>query len=181
MKYLVISIVLGFNLVIISAQSRKQDRPGVSASQVSSPVPIVFGKRDDGLPEKMIVQGKIEDLTFAEVACGDIAWSGTLRVRLAQPIRNYPYDDVFIVVSCFPEFEKFKSNRALYINRPVSLRVSKLYPKYRFGVIKDIKKVPCAYELIINKLDSKRVPFYCTQESISESIESVENKQREKQ
>lgn len=180
-KHLVISIVLVFNLMVVAAQSKKPDPLVVLASQISSPVPIVFGKREDGLPEKMILRGTIVDLTFAEVACGGVAWSGTLQVRLAQPIPDYPYDNVFIVISCFPEFEKFKSDRALYISRPVSLEVSKLYPEYRFGLIQDIKKVPCAFGLVINKLDSKKAPFYCTQENISESIEAAERSQREKQ
>ena len=167
--------------MLVAAQSSKHARNVVLPDRISSPVPIVFGTHQDGLPDTMLLQGTIVDLTFAEVGCGYIAWSGTLQVRQSQPIAGYPHQDVFIVLSCFPEFEKFKNNRDLYINQPISLTVSKLYPEFRFGAIKDIKKVPCAYELIVNNLDSKKVPFYCTQESISESIEATQNKKREKQ
>ena len=181
LKSIAIIVLLTLSLLVVVGQSILSDDPVVLASQVSVPVPIVFAKKGDGLPEKMKLQGTIVDLTFDQAGCGIIAWSGTLQVKLTEPIAGYPYDDVFLVLPCFPDFEKFKADKALYVNRRVSLEVSKFYPEYRFGLIKDMKSVPCAYELITNKLDSKKTPFYCTQENISESIEAVENKQREKQ
>jgi hypothetical protein len=172
---------IGFGITLAFQPVNSQTKaPKELASRVSGPVPIVFGKRDDGLPETLALHGTIEDLAFSQAGCGVVAWSGTLKVKLTQPIAAYSHDSVFIVLTCFPDFEEFKDNRALYIGRSVSLKVSKLYPEYRFGVIKDIKKAPCAFGLINNSLDSKKVPFYCTRENISESIKANENQQKVK-
>jgi len=178
-KIILAVIVLAITFVAVSPQTKKRRQiPPIAPKDISGPVAIVFGERKDGLPEKLTIKGTITDLTFADSGCGGIAWSGTLKVKLSEPIPEYHFADVFLVLSCFPEFEQFKK-REQYIGRPVSLTVSKLYPDYRFGAIKDIDKVPCAFEIIVNELDSNKVPFYCTEESISKSIEATE-RSREK-
>ncbi len=167
---LVILVFIGDPLTV--AQSQSQSRIEFTASEVSSPVPVVFGRKDDGLPEKMGVRGVIKDLTFISAGCGGVAWAGTLRIRLDEKISGYSPEDVFVVVGCFPDFEKFGYQRDRYLNQSVMLTVSKLYPEYQFGVFADINKVPCPFDLITNKINSKGVPFYCTNENISDGIET---------
>ena len=127
----------------------------------------------------MVVHGTIADLTFADAACGIVAWGGTLRIKLTQSIPGYRYDDVFVMVPCFPDFEKYGNDRLKYIDKSVALDVAKLYPEYKYGLFADIKKVPCPFEIITNKLDSKKVPFYCTGASVSQNIEALEKKHSE--
>jgi hypothetical protein len=172
MKCLLSCLALALGGLLVFGQSSDRDRGKLKASEISAPVPIVFGRKNDGLPEKIEVRGTIEDLTFARAGCGVVAWGGTLRVRLDRKIPGYPYKDVFIVISCFPDFEKF-DHRDQYIDKPVALALSKLYPQYQFGMFKDINKVPCAFDLITNQIDSEGVPFYCTQDNISASIEKL--------
>ena len=174
LPFVLILLSGGITLTFGQADIRKTTQG--TPSGVSSPVPVVFGRKDDGFPETMTVTGVIKDLTFIKAGCGGVAWAGTLRLELKEKVSNSPPKDVFVVVGCFPDFEKFGSNRKSYLNKPVRLTVSKLYPDLRFSSIiaagRDVLKVPCAFDLITNEINSKGIPFYCTSENISESIEA---------
>jgi hypothetical protein len=58
---------------------------------VSSPLSVVFGKTNDGLPETMKVRGKISEISFSR-ACGVGFWSGTLKLKLLDKIAGYPHE-----------------------------------------------------------------------------------------
>ena len=179
MKHLLLCVAF-LSVVAVPQQSQKVQDQLTRPRFVSGPVPIVFGKRNDGFPEKMIARGTISDLTFSDAACGVIAWAGTVKIRLTESIPGYDHDDVFVMLPCFPDFEKYGRERERYLNRAVSLEVSKLYPEYNFGLLTNVRKVPCAFEIINNSLDSKKTPFYCTNANVSGNIEATEKKLSEK-
>jgi hypothetical protein len=158
-------------ILTIAAFAQKEDPPKLDPATISGPVPIVFGSPDDGFPDKITVHGIIRDLTFAQAYCGIVAWSGTLKIELTQKIENYPSNNVFLVEGCFykPELDKKK-----YLDKEIQLEVYKISPLYQFGTIKDINKVPCAFDIITNKIKSDGVPFYCSRGEISKSIEKFE-------
>ena len=125
----------------------------VTASEVSSPVPVVFGKKDDGFPEKLQLVGRITKVSFSR-ACGGVYWSGTIRVELLREIANYPYRNVFVVVNCLEDSE----NEKKYLNSTVRMEVSKLYPEFR-----QFRGLDSFYfELIDNTINADGVPFYCS-------------------
>ena len=132
---------------------QRPDRTAVTAKDISAPVPVVFGKEDDGLPEKLHVVGRIAKVSFSR-ACGGVYWSGTIKIKLLQKIANYPFQSVFVVVNCLEDSE----NEKKYLGKIVRLEVSKLYPKLR-----EYQDLDTFYfELIDNTIDSGGVPFYCT-------------------
>lgn len=167
-----ILVLIGF--AGFSAFSQIEKPENLKPEKISGPVPIVFGSKKDGFPENMKVRGIIKELTFAEAACGVIAWSGTLKIELTQKIENYDKNNVFVVIGCFGDFEKFERDESKYLNKEIEINVSKLYPNYRFGYFKNVKKVPCAFEIITNEISSDGSPFYCAGSVISESIEKIE-------
>ena len=131
------------------------------AKEVSSPVPVVFGKKDDGLPEKLLVVGRISKVSFSR-ACGGVYWSGTIKIKLLQKIADYPHQNVFVVVNCLED----KQNQTKYLNKVVRLEVSKLYPELRKFRDPD----SFYFELIDNTIDSGGVPFYYTNVSGQELL-----------
>lgn len=137
----------------------------VTESEVSSPVPVIFGKKSDGLPETMKVRGRISEVSFSR-ACGVILWSGTLKVKLLDKTEGYPYEYAFIVVNCLEDSQ----NEAKYLDKVVEMNVSKLYPKYR----KYRGAKTFYFELIDNTINSGGVPFYCTSMGRDETLKNIE-------
>jgi hypothetical protein len=135
-------------------------------SDVPIDAPVVFGKIDDKFPDKMKISGTITDLTFSS-GCGVLATAGTLKIRLDKKVENYSFDNVYVVKPCFGEFEKFGYKRKSYIGKKIELEVSKLLEVYYYDQIKDINKVPCAFDLIHNEFDSSGTAFYCTNFNIT--------------
>lgn len=68
---------------------------------------------------------------------------------------------------CLGDFEKFGYKRKSYIGKKIEMEVSKVLEEYFYDQIKDITKVPCAFDLIHNEFDSNGIPFYCTNYNIS--------------
>ena len=131
------------------------------AKKVSSPVPVVFGKKDDGLPEKLLVVGGISKVSFSR-ACGGVYWSGTIKIQLLQKIADYPHQNVFVVVNCLED----KQNQKKYLHKVVRLQLSKLYPELRKFHDPD----SFYFELIDNTIESGGVPFYYTNASGAELL-----------
>lgn len=125
----------------------------VAERQVSSPIPVIFGRKNDGVPERFRARGVITGVSFSR-ACGGVLWSGTLKIKLLDRVKGYPYDSVFVVVNCLEDY----GNEKRYLNKVVGMDVFKLYPKYR-----KFRGVNTFYfELIDNTIDSQGAPFYCT-------------------
>lgn len=144
-------------LLLNSASSipstQKIDSAAQLAKEVSSPVPVVFGKKDDGLPEELLVVGRISKVSFSR-PCGVVYWSGTIKIQPLQKIPNYPHKNVFVVVNCLQDSQ----NEKKYLNKVVKLKLSKLYPEQRMFRNPDT----FFFELIDNTIDSGGVPFYYT-------------------
>lgn len=147
-------------LLVITATSISSIQQVESDAQiarvVSSPVPLVFGNKDDGLPEKLDVVGRISKVSFSR-ACGGVYWSGTIKIELLQKIADYPHQNVFLVVNCLED----NQNEKKYLKKVVRLEVSKLYHEFR----KFRDPETFYFELIDNTIDSCGVPFYYTNAS----------------
>ena len=152
--FLVLSLsflTLFSNSTMLAQRSKRDDtqKNRSSASSDSSPIPLVHGRKNDGLPDNLRVRGTITGLSFARAYCGDIAWAGTLKIKLFNRIDGYPREDVFVVVTCFLD----PGNENKYLNKVVSLDLAKLYGK---------KDGPCYFDIATNTIDSKGAAFYCT-------------------
>jgi hypothetical protein len=121
-------------------------------ADVSAPVPVVFGKKDDGLPEKLTARGTITKASLSR-ACGVVFWSGTLEITLRDKIERYPHPKVYVVVNCLEDNDEKK-----YLGEDVEVGVSKLYPSY--SQFHDAATF--YFESIDNTIDSGGIPFYCT-------------------
>lgn len=165
MKMLLISLTLLPSLFQphTSTQKKGKSKGRSFDARFSRQVPVVFGRRDDGFPERLEVHGVITELCFAGGKCGGNWESGTIKVKLLDNIEGYPHENVFVVVSCFydPDFEEKK-----YLKKVVRLEVSKLYPNYN----RSTEERPCYYEIITNTIKSRGTPFYCTRKGIREII-----------
>jgi hypothetical protein len=137
---------------VLSRQSSSQE-PEINGSNVSAPVPVVFGNRGDGFPEQFKLRGVIAEASFSR-ACGTVWWSGTLRIKLLDRVKGYPHKNVFVVVNCLSD----SSNERRYLGKVVTMEVSKLYSEYSKIQGPD----HFYFELIDNTIDSKGIPFYCT-------------------
>lgn len=167
--FLSMLLVLTFTpLPSIRAQQKVERKiENVRGSDVSGPVPVVFGKKNDGLPEKMKIRGRISEISFCR-ACGGILWSGTLKIKLLESIEGYPYEHAFVVVNCLEDSE----NESRYLDKIIELDVAKLYPEYR-----EYRGPDSFYiELIDNTIGSGGVPFYITNMGRTEILKSIEGK-----
>jgi hypothetical protein len=175
MKALFFSMILAltaFPVMVVLGQQKYDPRiDNVTEAQVSAPIPVVFGKKDDGLPEQFKARGVISAISFSR-ACGVVLWSGTLKIKLMDKIEGYPYENVFVVVNCLEDFENAKG----YLNKTVEIEVSKLYPEYR-----KIRGANDLYfELIDNTIKSGCVPFYITNMGRWGILKNIELHERQK-
>jgi hypothetical protein len=160
------TIIISSFQVPASAQEKIEKNP--STELISESAPVVFGKKDDGYPEKLKVRGVITELSFAQAYCGVIAWSGTIKVKLLDKIEGYPYENVFIVVPCFLD----PNNENKYLKKMVQVDVFKLYDDYN----QYKKKKPCYFEIITNTLNSNNIPFYCSRTGQEELLNGREQR-----
>jgi hypothetical protein len=105
--------------------------------------PVVYGTKQDNLPQKMKVRGVIEEVTFVPWACGVICWSGTAKIKLLDKIKGYEPEYAYVTVSCLMGKEED------FLNKIVDVKVTKLEKE---------KKSGC--EGIVNAIDSKGIAFY---------------------
>ena len=112
-------------------------------------IPIVYGKKHDGLAKKIKMRGIIVEVSPAWIYCGVLATAGTIRVQLTDNIEGYPHKNVYLVLPCFAE-DKAEAE-AKYLNRALTVEVQKLYAPGK----------PCYFEVMLNRIDSQGVPFYC--------------------
>ena len=155
----------------IFAQQPLRRMTEINGRDVSSPVPVVFGKKEDGLSERFRLRGVITEVSFSR-GCGVVWWSGTLRIKLLERVEGYPYESVFVVVNCLED----SRNKKRYLNRIVKMEVSKLYPEYG----RPVDNNNFYFELIDNTIDSGRVPFYCTRMWRDEILKNTESQETHK-
>lgn len=146
-------VVMTISVLVVSPQKINFDAP--DAAHVSGPVAVVFGKKGDGLPEKLQVVGRINKVSFSR-GCGVVLWSGTIELQLIEKVASYPYKRIYVVVNCLEDSE----NKKKYLGKVVKLEVSKLYVRYHD--LRDQDPDTFYFELIDNTIDSRGLPFYCT-------------------
>jgi hypothetical protein len=142
-------------LVALSAQGLAQDirdiTPTLTPEQknkVGSLVgigsrPLVYGKKNDGLPGRMRVRGVIQEVSFVPFSCGVMCWSGTAKVKLLKKVKGYEPEYAYIAILCF------LGKQEDYLGKLVDVRVSKL----REGKVNGCGS-------IVNSIDSNGVAFY---------------------
>ena len=165
-----LSVLCYWGSLILAQNKRVSSGDAYSEKDISSPIPIVFGKKDDGLAEIIKAHGVIKEVNFTGVGCGLFFWSGTLRLHLTTKVEGYPYEDVFLVVPCFFD----KGNEKKYLDKVVEFEVSKLYAEYKGYK----KENPCSFEIIVNRIDSHGAPFYCTAQGQDGILKSIELQNR---
>ncbi len=141
----------------------QKPHPKVNAVEVSSPVPVVFGEKDDGLPERLKARGTISKVSLSR-ACGVVFWSGTLEITLRGKIKGYPHSKLYLVVNCLEGNDEKK-----YLGREVEVSASKLYAEYS-----DVRDASTFYfEAIDNTIDSGGITFYCTTLSVDDILKAT--------
>jgi hypothetical protein len=159
--FLIVSVFLSITSVIAQAKhSPKQ-------------FPIIFSKPDSSLPDSMEIIGHVVNVSFTSTHCGDISLSGTLKIKLDKKVPNYPYNDLYIVSLCFPDFDKFGRNRSKYLGKRIGLNVHKFFATGQAEKGKDLNDPNCvSTPFTENKINSHGVPFYCSKTVISTAIEN---------
>ena len=95
-------------------------------------------------PENVLVNGVVEAVSTG-TSCGVVCGCGTIKVRLQDSIPGYHYPVVFIAIRCFTGSEKE------IVGKKVKAGFTKL----------PITNKECYYrELVVNTLDSGKIPFY---------------------
>lgn len=95
-------------------------------------------------PEHLEVTGKIVDITTG-TSCGTLCGCGTIKVKLATPLKNYIDSCAFIAIPCF------NVNDQDYLNKTIKIKVKLL----------DKENKDCYWnEAPLNYINSKGTPFY---------------------
>ena len=105
--------------------------------------PVVYGKKNDGLPRRMRVREVIEEVSFVPFACGVMCWSGTAKVKLLEKAKGYAPEYAYIAILCF------LGKQEDYLGKLVDVRVSKLREGKVYG---------CGS--VVNSIGSGGVAFY---------------------
>ena len=132
--------------------------------------PLIYGKKNDGLPDKMKLSGVITETSYAAFHCGIIYSAGTLKIKLLEKINGYPYDDVFVVIGCFLD----PCHEDKYLNKNVDMQVFKLYEDYN----RRSKRNPCYFEHITNTIKSNGTPFYCSKMDQEDILDNIKRKDK---
>lgn len=145
-------------------QSEKQNKPEISIFNLTeNRKPIVYAKENDGLPNKIKAKGEIVEASVSGIYCGTVATGGTLKIRLAERIKNYNNDFLYVVVLCLAGAE----NENL-VGQNIEFEVKKIteFP-YKFGV------------LLSNGIDSNGSPFYLsTVEGVGGLLKQIKEKSK---
>ena len=102
---------------------------------------VIFFTLDSTLPKQLHVKGEVVDVSTG-FSCGILNGSGTLKIKLTESTKEYPFEYVYLVVPCFSGGKKF-------IGKEVVLKVNALYESNK----------DC-YRPIVNNINSGEIPFY---------------------
>ena len=97
----------------------------------------------NAFPEILLIEGEIADY-ITGATCGVFCGCGAIKIKLTRPNAKYPYEYIFLGMPCFDKF-------------PASLN---------FKTKWELTKIPlndnsCYWtETVVNKFDSKGLPFY---------------------
>ena len=107
--------------------------------------PVIYGKKDDGFPDKLSTRGVITKTTFT-ADCGFWRGAGVLEIKLARTQPGYDREHVYVAAPCLLGWEGDEQ----YSGKEVCMTVQKMK-----------QGDTCHADYIRNSIDSKGVPFYC--------------------
>ena len=107
--------------------------------------PVIYGKKDDGFPDRVNLRGAIVKVSFAD-SCGFWRSGGVLQIKIARIPPGYNSEHLYVVAPCLMGWEGDEQ----YAGRVVCMSVKKM----KLGEM-------CHADYIRNSIDSKGVPFYC--------------------
>lgn len=107
--------------------------------------PIIYGKKDDGFPDRVNLRGAIAKVSFSN-SCGFWRGGGVLQIKVARSKPGYNNEHIYVAAPCLMGWEGDEQ----YADRIVCMSVEKM----KLGDT-------CNSDYIRNIIDSKGVPFYC--------------------
>jgi hypothetical protein len=144
------SLVSGIFILFFALAAIAQDAPPAlrpveltkeQEAYLFATVPVVYGKKNDGFPRKIKVRGVVEDQTVLPFSCGVWCGSGTIKVRLIKERKGYPQEYIYASVMCM--------HGENLIGKTVEFEAEKIMSAPEQGCYN-----------ILNRIDSKGVPFY---------------------
>ena len=146
---LIYGLILVFFMIGIHGPNTPQKFESESAlqgdTQNDQEFPIIYGKKDDGFPDRVNLQGSIAKVSFAQ-SCGFFRSGGVLQIKLARNAQSYNHEHIYVVAPCLMGWEGDEQ----YQGKVVCMTVKKMKPGDK-----------CHSDYIHNRIDSKGVPFYC--------------------
>jgi hypothetical protein len=114
--------------------------------------PVVYGKKDDGFPDRVNLRGVIAKVSFSN-SCGFSRGAGVLQIKLARTPPGYNREHIYVAAACLLGWEGDEQ----YLGKEVCMSVKKM----KLSVKKMKPGDMCNADYIRNTIDSKGVPFYC--------------------
>lgn len=114
-------------------------------TQNDQEVPITYGKKDDGFPDRLTTRGIISKMSFTR-DCGFSRGAGVLQIKLARSTLGYNREYIYVAAACLLGWEGSEQ----YPGKEVCVSVTKMLPGDK-----------CYADYLYNTIDSKGVPFYC--------------------
>jgi hypothetical protein len=129
---------------------------------------LIYGKENDGFPDKIKTKGTIVDIDLPQVVCGHRGGvAGTVKVWIDEKVEGYDHEYIYLIVSCLSSNSKDK-----FLNKQIEFEAEKL-TKFPYQ---------SSYSLV-NSFNSGGVPFYLMKNSdvLRKSGEKFELKIQQKQ
>jgi|SRR5215213_4171643 len=162
-------ILVFFLFAVHSSNTSQRMAPGSALqgdTRNAQELPVIYGKKNDGFPDKLRTLGVIAKVSFAS-DCGLVHGGGVLQIKLAHSAPGYDREHIYVVAPCLLGFE----GEEQYLGKEVCMTVKKM----KLGEM-------CHSDYIHNTIDSKGVPFYCLSwqsGKIKEFLKQVECKTKE--
>jgi len=107
--------------------------------------PVIYGKKDDGFPDRLSTRGIITKMSFTG-ECGFSRGAGVLQIKLTRTTPGYNGEYIYVAAPCLLGWEGDER----YPGKEVCMTVKKMK-----------QGDTCHADYIRNTIDSKGVPFYC--------------------
>ncbi len=128
-----------------TAQKFEPDSALQSDTKNNQEFPVIYGKKDDGFPDRVNLRGAITKVSFTR-DCGLVHGGGVLQIKVVRTAPGYNREHIYVAAPCLLGWE----GEEQYLGREVCMSVKKMKPG-------DL----CHADYIHNTIDSKGVPFYC--------------------
>jgi hypothetical protein len=109
--------------------------------------PVVYGRKNDDLLEKLRARGTITQVNYASPRCGELIFAATFEIKLDGKLSGYDDPFLYLVVPCLYQPEGAEK----FLGQHVEIAATRQYEK----------RQPCFFDIETNRINSKGVPFYC--------------------